>query len=277
MPSSFAFRALPSHKQLARHVLVGMGSASVWRGAWYMLDDHLFPDDQAKSAAASLTLGTLGMAASQGLVARAERMAVALAERTAIKRTGLKRTASGAVTAASSKCQHHQHRPRVLLAAARFGALYTVAWSVVLIWRGTWLGWDLIYESLHAPEQQCEREPLTNATTTSPTIIKSTDAGHLTRSGLLSHFTATCLLLASGLFASVLAPPAAASIIRDTSVRGPAQRLARQLFASGNRSNSIVVRRNMLSTTTRRRRNHVTSKLRRKNASLMDGAIRKRF
>ena len=41
-------------KNVLTHVAVGMGAASFWRGAWYILDDHLFPDDAAKSASASL-------------------------------------------------------------------------------------------------------------------------------------------------------------------------------------------------------------------------------
>ena len=72
MPS---FQALNCYKSLGTHVLVGMGAASFWRGAWYVLDDHLFPDDPAQSATASLGLGVAGMAASQGLMERAERLA----------------------------------------------------------------------------------------------------------------------------------------------------------------------------------------------------------
>ena len=62
-------------KSLFTHIGVGMGAASFWRGAWYILDDHLFPEDAAKPAPASWTLGGGGMAASQGLVARCERLA----------------------------------------------------------------------------------------------------------------------------------------------------------------------------------------------------------
>jgi hypothetical protein len=108
---------------------------------------------------------------------------------------------------------------------ARFGALYTVAVSCVLVWRGTWLGWDVVYEYFYPH-------------------AKSTDRGHATHSGLASHTTAVGLLLATGLFASVLAPPAAVSVIRDFAVKtgasssgymGPAQVVANRLFggASG--------------------------------------------
>jgi len=189
MPS---FRALQCSKTLATHVAVGMGAASFWRGAWYLLDDHLFPNNPTKSAMASLLLGVGGMAASQGLVARAEKLA-------------------------------SQSRTKPLpLAVARFGALYTVAVSCVLVWRGTWVGWDVVYEKLH-PDK----------------AAKAVDPGHATHSGLLSHITAVSFLLGTGLFASVLAPPAAVSVIRDLAVRssngyqGPAQAIANQIWSRG--------------------------------------------
>eukprot|EP00527_Entomoneis_sp_CCMP2396_P007580 CAMPEP_0198155594 /NCGR_PEP_ID=MMETSP1443-20131203/69218_1 /TAXON_ID=186043 /ORGANISM="Entomoneis sp., Strain CCMP2396" /LENGTH=196 /DNA_ID=CAMNT_0043822349 /DNA_START=553 /DNA_END=1143 /DNA_ORIENTATION=+ len=172
-----------------------MCAASFWRGAWYLLDDHLFPEDSLKSVSASLGLGVAGMAASQGLVARAENMS---------SRVGI--------------------RP-LPLAVARFGAIYTVAMSCVLVWRGTWLGWDCFYERvLHAGDAE----------------KKATDPGHATYSGLLSKGVALTALLTTGLFASVLAPPAAVSVIRDFSVksgqrayRGPAQSMVNQMFQSG--------------------------------------------
>jgi Fuseless len=191
MPS---FSALNCSKTLLTHVGVGMGAASFWRGAWYVLDDHLYPDDKEKSALASWGLGVAGMAASQGILARAEKM-----------------TSLG----------------RAPLAVARFGALYTVAMSCVLVWRGTWVGWDCVYERLHPHDD-----------------VTSTDPGHATHSGLLSHTTAVTLLLTTGLFASVLAPPAAVSVIRDFTVRagatantsgayqGPAQSVVNKLFGS---------------------------------------------
>ena len=163
-----------------------MASASFWRGAWYCLDDHLFPNSPATSAAASLGLGVAGLGLSQGLVARAERLSMSALP--------------------------------VPIALARFGALYTVAMSCVLVWRGTWVGWDCLYEHMH-PESK-----------------KSTAPGHATQSGLISHVTAVTLLLTTGLFASVLAPPAAVSVIRDFAVKsssyqGPGQRLVTQLMS----------------------------------------------
>lgn len=159
-----------------------------------MLDDHLYPEDPEKSAAASLLMGVVGMGASQGLVARATKLA-----------------------------QKSSHTRPLALATARFGAIYTVAVSCVLVWRGTWVGWDCLYERWHKND------------------VKAVDKGHASKSGLLSHGTALTLLVTTGLFASVLAPPAQVSVLRDFAVRGgrsmssyqgPAQSMVDSLFSS---------------------------------------------
>lgn len=186
-----AFRP-QSARMLATHVCVGVGAASFWRGSWYVLDEHLYPDDAVKSSVASFGLGIVGLTASQCLVGRAEQMA---------KNASRVRPAS--------------------LALARFGAIYSVATSCVLVWRGTWLAWDIVYEYVHPHEE-----------------AKATDPGHATTSGVVSHLAALSLLLGTGLFASVLAPPAAVSVIRDFTVRSgsnkqyvaPAQKLVNQVF-----------------------------------------------
>ena len=214
------------------HVGVGMGTASFWRGAWYVLDDHLFPENAEQSAAASLTLGTIGMAASQGLVGRIEQRMTSTTSISTLR-----------------------------LSMMRFGALYTIALSCVLVWRGTWVGWDCLYARLHhyhsplllmsnhshsvtasSPDSPSTGSPLLPEKVV--TVVSATDPGHATKSGALSHVVAISLLLSTGLFASVLAPPAAVSVIRDFTVRtatsssvntkpysGPAQSLVRQLFS----------------------------------------------
>lgn len=208
------FRALSSGKQILSHVGIGMGAASFWRGAWYVLDDQLFPDDAVKSAVSSLVLGTAGMAASQGLLHRATTLA--------------------------------KHPP--LQPLARFGALYVVAMSCVLVWRGTWVGWDCVYEHYHnthgglehtkkkPPSSPSDWEEASSSTAAAATgtadfhasaldhgpvgfVIKSTDPGHLTKSGLASHGFAIVALTAAGVFASVLAPPAAVSVLRDATLQ----------------------------------------------------------
>ncbi|GAX20934.1 hypothetical protein FisN_1Lh407 [Fistulifera solaris] len=184
-------------KTVLTHVAIGMGSASFWRGAWYVLDDHLFPENKEYSALASFGLGTLGMAASQGLVARMENFA-------------------------------KMEKYPVRLSLLRFGALYSIAVSCVLVWRGTWIGWDCLYARMHPLIAENERKTET---------INATDPGHATKSGFLSHVAACTILMGTGFFASVLAPPAAASVIRDLAVstggkvyNGPAQSVARQFL-----------------------------------------------
>lgn len=205
------FTAL-SLKTVATHVGVGMGAASFWRGAWYIMDDSLFPDCPTTSATASLMGGAIGIAASQGLIAKAE----SLSKQGSVQR----------------------------LCVVRFAALYSVAMSCVLVWRGTWMAWDQLF--LHFTEEE------------------ATKPGNLSKSGVLSHGIASVGLLGCGLFASVLAPPAAASVIRDIAVRagkqgsaykGPAQQVAQSFFAGGKRS----VQRTIHSTakTTKRRKHQV--------------------
>jgi Fuseless len=182
-----------------------------------MLDDQLFPENPEASAITSLGLGTAGMTASQGLVARA----------LAVQRPMIK-------------------------PVARFGALYTVAMSCVLVWRGTWVGWDCVYERLlnspttvlvhpHHKKQDDNHETATTTPTSLSTLssttalmatsssflehspahatIKSTDPGHLTASGMASHLFAILALGGCGVFASVLAPPAAVSVIKDLAIK----------------------------------------------------------
>lgn len=209
------FQAIHSWKQILSHVGIGMGAASFWRGAWYILDDQLFPDNANYSALSSLALGTAGMAASQGLIHRALSV---------------------------------RQQPYYLKPVARFGALYVVAMSCVLVWRGTWVGWDCVYEHYHNTHGGIEhtkkkRKALEGQGSTpefhasaldhGPVgfVIKSTDPGHLTNSGLASHVFAILALSAAGVFASVLAPPAAVSVIRDAAIRSSKQRSS-SLFAS---------------------------------------------
>lgn len=90
------------------------------------------------------------------------------------------------------------HLPGKYSTVARFATLYGVSISCVLVWRGAWMMWDVGYEKWHKDKE-----------------AKATDPGHLTNSGLLSHFVAVGGLLAFGRFASVLAPPARVSILKD--------------------------------------------------------------
>lgn len=184
-----AFQALPLNTVLG-HIGVGMASASFWRGAWYMLDDCLYPGDPFRSAMASFGLGTVGMLASQGLVNRMDALAA---------------------TTSNTVFSLHSHSKGVgnwhwrIGQVARFGAIYALAGSCILIWRGTWVMWDVVYEHAHhCPIQK-----------TGP---RATDEHHATYSGLVSHLTAVVGLLSCGLFASVLAPPAAVAVVTNAAV-----------------------------------------------------------
>ena len=142
-----------------------------------MLDDCLYPGDPFRSAVASLGLGTVGMLASQGIVNKMDLLVAG----------------SG-----GSRIPFRQM-------AARFGAIYVLAGSCILIWRGTWVMWDVVYEHAHhCPIQK-----------TGP---RATDEHHATYSGLVSHVTATVALVSCGLFASVLAPPAAVAVVTNAAV-----------------------------------------------------------
>lgn len=190
-------------------VAIGMACASYWRGAWYFLDDHLYPENTFHSAVSSLGLGTVGMTICQGV----------------------------AEVTHSSPWNRWKRTP-----TARFAALYAVSTSCVLVWRGAWLLCDVAYEEaaryyysldMNYSLATCEAisdspthrrlTRLTNkvadgkddALFSSEDTIRATDPHHRTISGLLSHGLAMAGLLCVGRFASVLAPPARASIARD--------------------------------------------------------------
>jgi hypothetical protein len=172
------------------------------------MDDSLFPDSPVKSAGASLSLGFVGMAASQGLVEKAE----------ALSKVGSVRR----------------------LCVVRFAAIYSIAMSCVLVWRGTWITWDIVYEKL------TEQQPTT--------------PGHLSKSGIMSHGLASIGLLGCGLFASVLAPPAAACVIRDLAVKaghkpytGPAQKITQSFLRESFFQNNPRIQRTIHSTSRRKR------------------------
>jgi Fuseless len=216
--ASAPFAALQCYKTLATNVAVGMGAASFWRGAWYMLDDHLYPNDKAKSAAVSLLLGICGMRASQGLVARAER----LEQKAATLAQKVKTGQHGGGERSLVWLGRIRISPAALTSWAvklpRLGAVYSVAMSCVLVWRGTWVGWDVVYEHYHDNIAiQSTMHP--HGSMMHRTVTKATDPGHAAQSGLLSHGIAVGLLLSTGLMASVLAPPAAVSVIRDVAIR----------------------------------------------------------
>jgi len=203
---------------VAMNVGVGMAAASYWRGLWYVMDDLVFPQNALHSATTSLGLGVAGVAMwSRGFVDA---------------------TVGGSWQKGFTSLR-------------RFASLYVLSGSVVMIWRGTWMLWDIAYEHaqiLKAKATIDTRPPLAHSlgrfvntalqtpqilafasledarkvleSSESPLpIIKATDPGHALSSGMLSHAVGTMGLLTFGLFASVLAPPAAACILRDSAIK----------------------------------------------------------
>ena len=160
-------------KPLAAQVGVGMLCASYWRGMWYILDDHLFPENPTYSGFSSLLMGTTGLAVSQQAIARMyqKEMPKALKDK-------------------MLPCQYSS--------LARFGSLYFVSISCVLVWRGTWVLWDVASERI-----QEER-------------IRNNKSLHYdAKAGFISHGVAIAGLLLLGRFSSVLAPPSKISILKD--------------------------------------------------------------
>lgn len=157
-----------------QQVAIGIACASYWRGMWYLLDDNLFPNNPFYSATTCLGLGTGGLAFTQGYIAK---------------------------KAKKDLVRQRKNLPRHYSSIARFGTLYCVSTSCVLVWRGTWMLWDIAYEQFHKDN------------------VKATDPNHLTKSGILSHGCAVGGLLIFGYFASVLAPPARVSVLKDCALK----------------------------------------------------------
>ena len=107
------------------NISIGFACASFWRGAWYIFDELLYPDDIVKSSLASLLLGSAGIITSQTIPAF-ESTEVTKKNRTIYKRLW-------SIIHKSSPVR-----------------LYSLALSCVLVWRGAWVGWDVL--------QSCDRK-----------------------------------------------------------------------------------------------------------------------
>jgi Fuseless len=216
-PSPFAAYTDPN--MVLYHVLVGMCSASFWRGAWYILDDVLFPQEKELSAISSLMLGTVGMLSVQGSLERIETYTLQLKA----KHEWL-----------STQSIRHVH------SVLRFATIYSLVLSVVCVWRGTWMSWDLVYAKYYNDYAGIETGIVSSSSSDSNGDneeihngrIQASDPGHALRSGLMSHCTAVIILSGLGIVASVFAPPAAISIIRDTTIFSTKTSIERILYAA---------------------------------------------
>ena len=213
------FAACTDSTTVLYHVFIGICSASFWRGAWYILDDMLFPQSKELSALASILLGTSGMLAVQGFFERIENYTLQLVRHT--KRRQLQWI--------STKSMQHIH------AVLRFTAIYSLVLSVVCVWRGTWMSWDIMYAKYYNDYATTNTGLASLKNVSNEAIfderIHASDPGHSLRSGLLSHYTAVIILSYLGIVASVFAPPAAISVIRDNTIFSTKTNIGRMLYS----------------------------------------------
>jgi len=145
---------------LPLQIAVAAGVASFWRGAWYVMDGTVFPDDLTASGIASLAAGAGGLAAVQRVAAPA------------VLRHALK---------------HEMPPPPV----ARYALLCGMAASCVAEWRGTWILWD-------AGDEAATGDVATDSPTTSGLASLGVAASALAGAGYLSSVLAppaVCFLL----------------------------------------------------------------------------------
>jgi Fuseless len=219
------FSACTDSTTVLYHVFIGVCSASFWRGAWYILDDILFPQSKELSALASLMLGTSGMLAVQGFFERIENHTLQLMN----------------YSKSSRQLQwvstHSIQRIHSLL---RFTAIYSLVLSVVCVWRGTWMSWDILYAKYYNDytENKTGLASFINTNASNEAIviekIHASDPGHALRSGLMSHYSAVLILSCLGIVASVFAPPAAISVIRDNTIFSTKTCIERLLYPKRN-------------------------------------------
>ena len=100
---------------LPLQIAVAAGVATFWRGAWYVMDTSIFPDDNLKSGAACLVAGTAGLAKLQRY-------------------------------AASEVHKRYIAKNIPPPPSLRYGLLYGMGLSCVAVWRGTWCKWDSLFE-----------------------------------------------------------------------------------------------------------------------------------
>ena len=114
--------AMFTSSTLPVQVFTGVLCASYWRGAWYILDHTLFPDDRVLSGVASLTSGTAILGLQQYIISPSN--------------NGTKRLVRMLPPPSSTSLR------RRYIQTNRFIVLYGIASGCIRIWRGTWLLWD---------------------------------------------------------------------------------------------------------------------------------------
>mmetsp|Transcript_14051 Transcript_14051/g.17709 ORF Transcript_14051/g.17709 Transcript_14051/m.17709 type:complete len:267 (-) Transcript_14051:223-1023(-) len=245
-------------RTLWKQVAIGMGAASFWRGGWYILDETLFPENSLYSAASSFGLGVISLSVFHNVVLSHN-----------VPNSGGSSNATSDTTLTKLKAPKFPP-PNIFYRARLLGGIYGLAWSCVLIWRGTWMAWDLCYEKYclhleevskndrlihwfsvknhfsqlrrmdtafdsHAVMDDHDAAAFTAATVRSDLEGEVKEEGqkrckgedyldpviHGKVSGLMSHVFASVVMASFGVLASVFAPPAAMSVVRDASLRVP--------------------------------------------------------
>lgn len=109
-----SFAAVPL-SMIPTQIGVAAGVATFWRGAWYVMDGLVFPEDVVKSSVASFGIGVGGV-------------------------VGIQRIAAPAVLS------HYTKNKTPIPQGVRYALLYGMGLSCVAVWKGTWLAWDVGHE-----------------------------------------------------------------------------------------------------------------------------------
>ncbi|CAL6413887.1 unnamed protein product [Bathycoccus prasinos] len=175
---------------LATTTFVGIAVASFWRGAWYVLDETVFPSSELKSGMACFLGGVSGLATSQHVKLMMMREHVGAATRS--------------------------NRKRMMLFSP---PTYFVGLSCVLFWRGVWCLWDSATDAYfsHSSSSSSEKEEEEKVSSSYSPKLKS---------GILSHAFGATALVFTGFLASAVCPPAGLWVERDAATAVRVARLA---------------------------------------------------
>ena len=175
---------------LATTTFVGIAVASFWRGAWYVLDETVFPSSELKSGMACFLGGVSGLATSQHVKLMMMREHVGAATRS--------------------------NRKRMMLFSP---PTYFVGLSCVLFWRGVWCLRDSATDAYfsHSSSSSSEKEEEEKVSSSYSPKLKS---------GILSHAFGATALVFTGFLASAACPPAGLWVARDAATAVRVARLA---------------------------------------------------
>jgi hypothetical protein len=226
---------------LPLQITVGALCASYWRGAWYILDYTLFPNDRLTSSISSLGIGSSLLAAKQYILSPSY--------------NGTKQLVRWLPPPSNYSLRVYYVKMN------RFVSLYFIAFSCVLVWRGAWLLWDEAADyasdvivkttasessssAIKANPIEMAKSSKASTTTTKTNQDQQSGSLHahhhadhdavshhdidktLFYSGIVSHVFATAGLLLLGRFKSVMAPPANVSMMKDIFLHGKGREFA---------------------------------------------------